>query len=107
MDDIRQLFYEYADGVNRLAEEPRWYNGLTANCTTTIYNQRQHPMAWNWNLMFNGKLDRSLYRHQRLEQQLPFAELKRQSRVNDIANRAPADDFGDAVRRELPGYRLE
>ncbi len=105
LDEIRQLFHEYADGVNRLAEEPRWYNGLTANCTTTIYNQRQHPMAWNWNLMFNGKLDESLYRHQRLEQRLPFAELKRQSRVNDIANRAPVDGFGDYVRHELPGYR--
>lgn len=104
-DEIRQWFQEYADGVNCLAEKPRWYHGLTANCTTTIYNQRQHAMAWNWNLMFNGHLDRALYLHQRLDQRLAFEALKRQSRVNDIVNRAPEDGFGDFVRRELPGYR--
>jgi hypothetical protein len=108
---VRQLFLEYTDGVNAVAQQPHWYNGLTANCTTTIYNQRQHAMAWNWNLMFNGKLDRALYKHKRLDQRLPFAELKRQSRINDIANRALEDvsgnDFGDTLRRELPGYQWE
>lgn len=108
-DEIRQFFQEYADGANRLAEKPCWYHGLTANCTTTIYNQRQHAMVWNWNLMFNGRLDRSLYQQQRLDTSLSFAELKRRSRINDIANRAPIDgsgeDFGDYLRRELPGYR--
>ena len=106
-DELWQFFKEYADGINSLSIKPRWYNGLTANCTTTIYNQRQHAMAWNWRLMFNGKLDLSLYLHRRLDQHLPFADLKRQSRVNDIANRAPDGDFGDTLRRELPGYQLQ
>jgi hypothetical protein len=104
---IRQFFFEYATSINSLAERPRWYHGLTTNCTTSIYLQGRGRMQWDWRMLLNGSLDRLLYDRQLLDQHLPFEELKRQSWVNEIANSAPVDGFGEYIRRELPGYRKQ
>ena len=58
-------------------------------------------------MLANGRLDRALYAVGRLDCTLPFEELKRLTRLNDIANAAPADGFGDHVRRELERRRHE
>jgi hypothetical protein len=85
-------------------ESPRWYHGVTANCTTSIYLQRKGNMAWDWRLLFNGGLDRMLYGRKRLDQSQPFETLKQQSLVNEIANLASRENFGDYLRFQLPGY---
>ncbi len=102
---MRRFFLEYAMSVNALAAQPRWYHGLTTNCTTSIYLQGRSHMKWDWRMYLNGSLDRLLYKRQFLDQTLPFAELKRQSRVNDVANAAPVDGFGEYIRSHLSGYR--
>ena len=102
---IRQFFFEYANSINALAEQPRWYHGLTTNCTTSIYMQGRGRMEWDWRMLFNGALDRLLYDRQLLDQRLPFEILKQQSRVNEAANAAPVEGFGDDIRCKLPGYR--
>jgi hypothetical protein len=56
-------------------------------------------------MLFNGRLDEMLYDRGRLDRTIPFDQLKRLSRVNDVASRAPVDGFGEFIRRELPGYR--
>lgn len=103
---MRQFFLEYAMSINALAAQPRWYHGLTTNCTTSIYLQGRGHMKWDWRMYLNGSLDQMLYERGFLDQSLPFAQLKRESLVNDVANAAPADEFGDSIRRELSGYRL-
>ncbi|MCA9229515.1 MAG: DUF4105 domain-containing protein [Planctomycetales bacterium] len=103
---LRSFFFEYVDSINALAEQPRWYHGLTTNCTTSIYAQGRGRMQWDWRMLFNGALDRLLYDRGFLDQELPFETLKAQSWVNEIANRAPAEGFGDYIRRELAGYRV-
>jgi hypothetical protein len=102
---VRRFFFEYVDSINSLAERPRWYHGLTTNCTTSIYTQGRGHMKWDWRMLFNGALDQLMYERQFLDQELPFETLKELSWVNDIANAAPEDDFGDHIRRHLPGYR--
>jgi hypothetical protein len=104
---VRQFFLEYANSINALAKRPRWYHGLTTNCTTSIYAQGRGRMQWDWRMLFNGSLDRLLYERERLDRELPFDRLKEQSWINEIANRAPSDGFGDYLRRELPGYRQD
>ncbi len=101
----RSFFFEYANSINTLAERPRWYHGITTNCTTSIYAQGRGRMQWEWRMLFNGALDELMYDRQLLTQELSFEDLKEQSRVNEIANSAPAEDFGDHLRRELPGYQ--
>ena len=101
---MRQFFLEYMNSINSLAEQPRWYHGLTTNCTTSIYAQGRGRMRWDWRILFNGAIDRLMYDRKLLDQELPLESLKKQSWVNDIANSAPADVFGDYIRSELPGY---
>jgi hypothetical protein len=100
----RQFFLAYVSRVNALADTPRWYHGLTTNCTTSIYAQGRGQIRWGWRMLFNGALDKLLYQRRLLTQRLPFKQLKRQSRINEIANRAPAEGFGDYLRRELRAY---
>jgi hypothetical protein len=104
--DMRHILFEYIHSINQIAAQPRWYNGLTSNCTTTIYAQGRARIDWDWRILFNGSLDRLMYERGRLDQSLPFDSLKQQSRLNEIANSAPADGFGDHIRRALSGYRL-
>jgi hypothetical protein len=42
-----------------------------------------------------------------MDRTLPFSELWRATYLNDIANGAPAEGFGDYVRRELERRRHE
>jgi hypothetical protein len=106
VDDLtlRQFFFEYATSVNSLAARPRWYHGVTRNCTTALYAQARGRIEWNWRLVFNGDLDRTLYNAGFFDQALPFARLKDLSRVNEVASAAPEQGFGDYLRANLPGY---
>jgi hypothetical protein len=101
---VRRFFFEYANSINSLAEHPRWYHGLTTNCTTSIYTQGRGHMKWDWRMLFNGSLDRLMYERRFLDHDLPFETLKKLSWLNDIANAAPVDGFGEYIRRQLPGY---
>ena len=104
---MRQFFLEYANSINSLADEPRWYHGLTTNCTTSIYAQGRGRMQWDWRMLFNGALDRLMYDRQLINQELPFESLKAQSWINEVANFAPVDGFGDYIRHALPGYQMQ
>lgn len=102
---IRQFFLEYAAAINALASEPRWYHGLTTNCTTSVYAQGRGHIRWDWRMLVNGSLDKLLYDRQLLDQSIPFERLKELSWINDIANRAPLEGFGDYLRDHLSGYK--
>lgn len=102
---LREFFLSYAVAINALAKEPRWYHGLTTNCTTRAYALARGHIRWSWRMLLNGSLDRLLYERGFLDQTRPFDELKPASWVNDIANAAPEIGFGDYLRGHLPGYR--
>ena len=71
-EEIQKVFLEYVVSTNDLAECPRWYNGLTTNCTTSIYRQRADQVEWDWRWLFNGRLDQMIYDHGRLNTNYPF-----------------------------------
>jgi hypothetical protein len=103
--EVRAAFLDYVGAINGLYETPRWYHGLTANCTTAFYRLPNSRCRLDWRVIANGRLDRALYAAGRLDRSLQFDELKHLARLNDIANAAPADGFGDHVRRELEKRR--
>src|SRR5712675_2928221 len=63
-DRARERFLEYVHSLNALRTQPRWYNAITTNCTTSI--RSQHPskerIPWDWRILLNGKGDELLYR---------------------------------------------
>ena len=106
-EELRAAFLDYVDAINSLYETPRWYHGLCANCTTSFYRLPNSRCRCDWRVLANGRLDQALYEAGRLDRTLPFPELRRAAYLNDVANSAPEDGFGDHIRRELERRRHE
>jgi hypothetical protein len=100
-DELRAVFLDYIDAINGLYETPRWYHGLCMNCTTAFYRMPSRRWRCDWRVLANAQLDRALYATNRFDRTLPFADLRRAAYLNDIANRAPEEGFGDYIRQEL------
>lgn len=100
-EDRQATFLDYIHEINSLHQTPRWYNGLCMNCTTTFYRLPSRQRKCDWRVLANARLDRALYGAGRLDRSLSFDELRRCAYLTDIANRAPAEGFGDYLRREL------
>jgi len=102
----RQRFLEYLATMNSLHNHPRWYNAVTANCTTSIRAQRSvnRRAPWDWRMLFNGTMDEMLYQdHVIATGGLPFAELKERSLIDKQALAADKEpDFSRLIREGLP-----
>ncbi len=104
-EQARSMFLDYVKALNAIHENPRWYNAITTNCTTSIRNQRTPAQRsrWDWRMLLNGQADEMLYERGALVTRgLPFAELKQQSLINTIARESNnADDFTSRIRRSM------
>jgi len=102
----RQRFREYINTLNTLHENPRWYNAVTSNCTTSIRAQRAAKLRapWDWRILLNGKADKMLYQdHAIATGGLSFTELKQRSLINDRARAADQNpNFSRIIREGLP-----
>ena len=106
-ENRRRLFLEYVRAINALRDEPRFYDTLTTNCTTTILlHTRVNPghLPLNWKVLLSGHAAEYAWEQGRLDPSLPFAELERRSRINDAARAADqAPDFSRRIREGRPG----
>ncbi len=104
-DNARILFLDYIQAINKLAEQPEFYNALTSNCTTNILlHTRGFPnrLHYNWKVILSGYADKYLYEIGGLDDRLPFDELKSRSLINSRAHEAQgADDFSRRIRQGL------
>jgi hypothetical protein len=100
------VFLEYIHKMNALREHPEFYNTLTTNCTTAILmNTRVNPdsLPLSWKVLLSGYTPAYVYESGRIDQSLPFEELKRRSLVNAAAQAADqAPDFSRRIRAGLP-----
>lgn len=108
-DRVTDFFLDSVAAQNRLRDQPKFYNVISANCTTSLRQQSavEHRIRADWRLICNGKLDEMIYQHGGMaaSAQLPFAELRRRSLINERAAAAHDDpDFCAAIRRGLPGF---
>lgn len=102
-DKVRRMFLDYLDAINSLQPHPRFYNSLTTNCTTTIW---QHSLIepghlpFDWRILASGYLPQYLYEQGWLEDDgLPFAELQQRAFVNARAQALVGDeDFSLRIR---------
>ncbi|MGV7225014.1 MAG: DUF4105 domain-containing protein [Nitrospinales bacterium] len=108
---VRNVFLSYLKQVNRLNEEPKWYNALTHNCTTTI---RGHTKAYtedhpfDWRLLANGYLDEMLYEHGEVDTSLPLTEFNQKVYITDKAKQwDQKQDFSQFIRKGLPGIETD
>jgi hypothetical protein len=107
IENGRRIFLDYLRAINELAERPQFYNTLTANCTNVILmHARINPghVPFSWKILLSGYAPEYVHSTGRLDQSLPFEELKRRSHVNAAAQAADqAPDFSRRIRAGLPG----
>ncbi len=106
-EELQAVFLDYVSTINSIYEAARWYHGLCANCTTSFYRLPSRRVRCDWRVIANGRLDRALYEDGRLDRTLPFPELRRVASLNEIANNAPEEGFGDYIRQQLERRRHE
>lgn len=106
-EELRNVFLDYVNAINRLYAKPEWYHAVCANCTTSFYQLPSRRWRCDWRVIANGRLDRALYESGRLDRTIPYAELRRIAYLNDIVSHAPEEAFGDHIRRELERRRHE
>jgi hypothetical protein len=99
---MRSLFLAYLTEGEQLKREPRFYNTLTGNCTTIIYQmaRRISPgLPLDWRLLASGYLDRYLYDLGALQGQGEFDALRQNAHITARARAAgQAADFSERIR---------
>ena len=105
-DRARKLFRIYLNRVNQLADEPEFYNLLTNSCTINIVRYLRmagKPWRFDFRYILNGFVDSYLYSLGLLDTDLPFAELRPRSKINDAAQAADnSPDFSQRIRAAVP-----
>lgn len=106
-ETMRALLMTYVQDANALAKEPRFYNSLLTNCTTTVAGLVKaigKPVPLDWRLLINGYLPDYLAENDMLSKRAPIAEIKRLSHIAERAKAAnDAADFSKAIRLGVPG----
>ncbi len=102
LENGRRFFIEYMKTINQLQEHSKFYNTLTANCTSVIWiHSRINPghFPFSWKILLSGYFPEYIYEQGGMNTDLPFAELQRRSRINEIALQADhAPDFSQRIR---------
>ena len=102
LENVRRVFLGYMNKINALQTHPEFYNTLTTNCTTGIYhhtvvNPEHLPLSWK--ILASGYVPEYAYDAGRLDNRLPFSELKQRAHVNARAKAANgAADFSRLIR---------
>jgi hypothetical protein len=103
---MRSLFLAYLEEGAKLKREPRFYNTLTANCTTIIFEmaRRIDPgLPLDWRLLASGYLDRYLFDIGALAGEQHFETLRRNAHITQRARAADqAEDFSARIRTVEP-----
>ncbi len=106
LPNARRLFLDYLREINDLKDHPAFYNTGTTNCTTNVYrhtkvNPGEHRFSWK--ILLSGYASEYVYENGMLDTTMPFAELRKRSHINPVAQAADtAPDFSQRIRADLP-----
>lgn len=106
----RSLFLAYVDQARELSARPRFYDTLTANCTTIVYQMAQRivgGLPLDWRLLASGYLPEYLAKIDGFSAKQDLATLQSAGRITARALAAHADPrFSDRIRQGVPGTGL-
>lgn len=107
----KALFLEYLKAADELRAEPEWYNTLTSNCTTIIFDMAQainpQQLPKDYRLLASGYLPEYLYDLHALSHELNIAEWYRRAYINprtEVIDTHPEQiqQFSQLIRQGLP-----
>jgi hypothetical protein len=106
VDEVRSLFLAYVSQANDVARKPRFYNTITANCTTIIYHMAKRivgHLPLDYRVLLSGYLPGYVYKVGGLDTRYPLEELRTLGRITERAkesDRRPS--FSADIRAGIP-----
>jgi hypothetical protein len=105
-DRARALLLEYAAQSTALAEQPKFYNSITANCATVVFKivrAAGGTFPLDWRLVVNGFLPGYLYDQRVVVTTMRLSDLMERARVREKARAADeSPDFSRLIRVGVP-----
>jgi hypothetical protein len=105
-DAMRSLFLGYVGEANSLIDSPRFYNTITVNCTTLVYQMMKRivgRLPLDYRLLFSGYLPKYVYRVGGLDRGYSLEELRRRGRITERARISDrSESFSADIRRGVP-----
>jgi hypothetical protein len=106
-DQLRKVFLGYLGKAAQLHAEPSFYNTLTSNCTTIVFELARllsPALPTDYRLLLSGYFADYAYDHGGLTPGYSFAALKTAGHITARARAAgPDDDYAKAIRKGVPG----
>ncbi len=104
--DIRSLFLAYVSQANDVARQPRFYNTITANCTTIIYHMAKRivgHLPLDYRLLLSGYLPEYVYQVGGLDKRYSLEELRAFGRITERAQQSDRrPTFSADIRAGIP-----
>jgi Domain of unknown function (DUF4105) len=104
--DIRSLFLAYVSQANEVARKPRFYNTITANCTTIIYHMVKRivgHLPLDYRLLLSGYLPGYVYKVGGLDERYSLEELRALGRITERARQSDRrPTFSTDIRAGIP-----
>lgn len=88
---IQRLFNAYLNEARQLAQQPRFYNSLTSNCTTIVFHMAKiiNPaLLTDYRIVLSGYLPQYIYDNKGLDQSVPFQTLQQKALINPYGTSA-------------------
>jgi uncharacterized protein DUF4105 len=105
-ENAQALLREYVAEINDLAQHPRFYNTLTANCTNLVLDMVRviHPgLPMDIRILLSGYLPNYAYDLGATDTTMSFDKLRELAKIHDRAVRADADPrFSERIRAGIP-----
>lgn len=101
------LFLEYLNKAHELAQKPKWYNTLSSNCTTLVFDMiqevSQKPLPLDYRLLASGYLPNYLYDLHAISHRYSLQEWYQRAHVNPrVQSLASLQDYSSTIRQGLP-----
>ena len=98
----RALFLGFAGRANDLARSAQFYQTVTSNCTTVIFELARHidrRVPLDWRILFSGYLPGYLYELGIIRTDIPLDQVLQQAAISRRAQDAPAAaDYSQVIR---------
>lgn len=100
---------EYLDKASELAQQPKWYNTLSSNCTALVFDMiqevSQKPLPVDYRLLASGYLPNYLYDLNAISHRYSMHEWYRRAHVNPkVQSLASVQDYSRTIRQGLPTH---
>lgn len=109
-EQLRTLFLGYLNRAANLEKGPSFYNTLTSNCTTVVYELAKlivPGLPLDYRLLASGHFAEYAYEQGGLHAEVSFENLRLKGRITDRAKAiGGGENYSKAIRVGVPGIEV-